>query len=265
MGEGGARCRSRDGKLLFGGDKGLIIFDPREVVKKNTHVPPVFFTALRVGDREVPLHQVFSQRDQAKEVGKMILRPGERMLALEFAALDFTAPEKNRYAFRLEEQREKWNDLGTQHRLTLTGLGAGTHTLRVKGSNNDGIWNETGVALQIIVLPHFWQTWWFKALCLLLLAGIVFAIIAVCRTISSLRKIAKPPNLDEIFNKYKISHREQEILHLVIQGKSNREMENELFISIPTVKRHLANIYEKIGVSSRLQLINFLQGRKPRY
>jgi len=265
MGEGFASCRSRDGKLLFGGDKGLVIFDPREVVKANTHVPPVFFIALHVGDREVPLHQVFSQRDQTKENGRVTLRPGDRVLAVEFAALDFSAPEKNRYAFRMEEQGEKWNDLGTRRQLTFSNLSVGSHTLRVKGSNNDGVWNETGVALQIVVLPHFWQTWWFKVLALLILAGIVLAIVAVCRTISSLRKIAKPPNLDEIFNKYKISHREQEILHLVIQGKSNREMENKLFISIPTVKRHLANIYEKIGVSSRLQLINFLQGRKPRY
>ncbi len=259
--------RRRDGQMLAGSGKykGVIVFDPREVTAINTHVPPLFFTALRVSDRDVPLHEVFSQRDQSKETGRVTLQPGDRVLAVEFAALDFSAPEKNRYAFRMEEQGDAWNDLGTRRQLTFSNLSVGSHTLRVKGSNNDGVWNETGVALQIVVLPHFWQTWWFKVLALLILAGIVLAIVAVCRTISSLRKIAKPPNLDEIFNKYKISHREQEILHLVIQGKSNREMENELFISIPTVKRHLANIYEKIGVSSRLQLINFLQGRKPRY
>jgi DNA-binding CsgD family transcriptional regulator len=225
----------------------------------------MYFSALRVGDREVPLHHVFSQRDQAEETGRVTMRPGERLLSVEFAALDFSAPEKNQYAFRIEEQGGKWNDLGTRRQITFSNLGVGEHTLRIKGSNNDGVWNEKGVALRIEVLPALWQTWWFKLLALFLLAGAAMLIYAVCRTIASLKKIAAPPNLDEIFNKHKISHREQEILHLVIQGKSNREMEDALFISLPTVKRHLANIYEKIGVSSRLQLINFLRGRTPHY
>ena len=258
-------ANGRDNKVLATGFQGAIIFDPREVVKTNTHVPPMYFSALRVGDREVPLHHVFSQCDQAKETGRVTMRPGERMLSVEFAALDFSAPEKNQYAFRIEEQGGKWNDLGTRRQITFSNLGVGEHTLRIKGSNNDGVWNEKGVALRIEVLPALWQTWWFKLLALFLLAGAALLIFAVCRTIASLKKIVAPPNLDEIFNKHKISHREQEILHLVIQGKSNREMEQMLYISLPTVKRHLANIYEKIGVSSRLQLINFLQGRKPRY
>jgi DNA-binding CsgD family transcriptional regulator len=187
------------------------------------------------------------------------------VLSVEFAALDFTAPEKNRYAFRMEGEAGEWTDLGTQHQVTFSGLAVGEHMMRIKGSNNDGIWNEAGVMLQIVILPHFWQTWWFRILMLLSVALIALAIVLVCRKIASLKKIAKPPNLEEIFKKFNISHREQEILNLVIQGRSNHDMENELFISVPTVKRHLANIYEKIGVSSRLQLINFLQGRKPRY
>jgi ligand-binding sensor domain-containing protein/DNA-binding CsgD family transcriptional regulator len=257
--------RCRDGRLLTGSYKGLLLFDPREVAKSNTHVPPIVFTALRIGNQSVPLNEVFIQRDQAKRPGRVVLQPGDRVLAVEFSALDFSAPEKNRYAFRLEEQGNGWNDLSTRHQITFSDLGVGEHILRVKGSNNDGVWNEAGVVLQIVVLPHFWQTWWFKLLALLLFAGIVLTAVWVCRTIASLKKIAAPPNLDEIFAKFKISPREQEILRLVIQGKSNREMEQALYISLPTVKRHLANIYEKIGVSSRLQLINFLQGRKPHY
>ncbi len=264
---GGVDCiiRCRDGRLLAGGYKGLLIFDPRAVAAVNDLVPPVVVTAINIGNRPLSLNQVFSQSDQAAKPGRVVLHPGAKMLNVEFAALDFSAPEKNRYAFRMEEQGNEWNDLGTQHQITFSGLGVGEHTLRIKGSNNDGVWNNIGVALQIIVLPRFWQTWWFKLLALLLAAGIALTIYAVCRTIASLKKIAAPPDLDEIFAKYNISHREREVLHLVILGKSNREMEDELFISLPTVKRHLANIYEKIGVSSRLQLINFLQGRKPRY
>ena len=75
----------------------------------------------------------------------------------------------------------------------------------------------------------------------------------------ALRRMAEPPNLDELCAKHQVSKREQEVLRLIIQGKSNREIENKLFISIPTVKRHLTNLFEKFGVHSRLQLINFLR------
>jgi len=264
---GGTDCiiRCRDGRLLAGGYKGIVLFDPQEVARVNSHVPPLIFTALRIDNRNVPLNQVFFQTKQPVEPGRVLLRPGNKVLSVEFSALDFTAPEKNRYAFRMEEQGDTWNDLGTQRQITFSNLGVGEHTLRIKGCNNDGIWNEPGVALRIEVLPTFWQTPWFKLLLMLALAALALGVAWVCRTIASLKKITALPNLDEVFAKHNISHREQEILHLVIQGKSNREMEEKLFISLPTVKRHLANIYEKIGVSSRLQLINFLQGRKPRY
>jgi DNA-binding CsgD family transcriptional regulator len=71
--------------------------------------------------------------------------------------------------------------------------------------------------------------------------------------------MAEPPNLDDICAKHDISKRELEVLRLVIQGKSNRDIDTALFISLPTVKRHLANIFEKFGVHNRLQLINYLR------
>lgn len=257
--------RCRDGRMVASGINGVLLFDPRAVVRKNAHVPPVLITSLRVDKRNLPLSEVFPRSDQAVQPGRLVLGPRDRVLAVEFAALDFSAPERNRYMFRMEEQGDEWNDLGNNRRLTFSSLGAGEHFLRIKGSNNDGVWNGNGVALRIVVLPHFWQTGWFKLLALLALAAAALAITRVCRTISSLKRIARPPNLEEIFSRHNISRREQEILNLVIQGKSNRDMEKELFISVPTVKRHLANIYGKVGVSSRLQLINFLQGRRPRY
>ncbi len=251
--------RGIDGKILCGGYQGATIFDPREVTAINTHMPPVVVTAVRVGNRPVPLHTVFSTRRQAEKPGRVVLRPTDRVLSVEFAALDFTAPEKNRYAFRMEGEAGEWNQLGTQRQVTFSGLAAGEHLLHVKGSNNDGVWNEAGIMLQIVVLPHFWQTWWFRLLVLLGLALLTMGLVHLRRRFVALRRMAEPPNLDEICGKHDISRREQEVLRLVIQGKSNRDIEKALFISIPTVKRHLANIFEKFGVHSRLQLINYLR------
>jgi len=221
-------------------------------------VPPVVVTALRAGNHPVPLHEVFSQRDQAKNPGQLILQPEENDLSVEFAALDFTAPEKNRYSYRMGEG-SSWIDLGTNHVLTFAHLPHGEYTLRIKGSNNDGVWNERGVLLQIVVLPHFWQTWWFRLLVLLGLALLAMGLVHLRRRFVALRRMAEPPNFDAICGKHDISKRELEVLRLVIQGKSNRDIEKALFISVPTVKRHLANIFEKFGVHSRLQLINFLR------
>jgi ligand-binding sensor domain-containing protein/DNA-binding CsgD family transcriptional regulator len=256
-----AACRGRDGKLLFGGYRGLTIFDPKLVSEINPHLPPMVFTALRIGNRSIPMNEVFSQHDQSKESGQVVLRPSDRVLSVEFAALDFTAPEKNRYAFRMEGETSEWNNLGTQHQVTFSGLGVGEHSMHIKGSNNASVWNEAGVLLQIVVLPQFWQTWWFRLLVLLGLALLAMGLVHLRRRFVALRRMAEPPNLDEICGKHDISKREQEVLRLVIQGKSNRDIENALFISIPTVKRHLANIFEKFGVHSRLQLIQFLRVR----
>jgi ligand-binding sensor domain-containing protein/DNA-binding CsgD family transcriptional regulator len=251
--------RGHGDNVICGGYKGVTIFDPEQVAEVNTHVPPMVVTALSVGNRTVPLNAAFSSCRQAEKPGRVVLGPTNRVLSVEFAALDFTAPEKNRYAFRMEGETRDWNDLGTQHQVTFSGLGAGEHLMHIKGSNNDGVWNEAGVMLQIVVLPYFWQTWWFKLLALLGLSLLAMGLVHLRRRFVALRRLAEPTNLDEICGKHDISKREQEVLRLVIQGKSNRDIENALFISIPTVKRHLANIFEKFGVHSRLQMINYLR------
>ncbi len=253
--------RGSDGKILCGGYQGATIFDPREVTAINTHVPPMVVTTVRVGNRPVPLHTVFSTRRQTAKPGRVVLQPTDNVLSVEFAALDFTAPEKNRYAFRMEGETSEWNQLGTQRQVTFSGLSVGEHMMRIKGSNNDGVWNEAGVMLRIVVLPHFWQTWWFRLLVLLGLSLLAMGLVHLRRRFVALRRMAEPPNLEDICGRHDVSRREQEVLRLVIQGKSNRDIENGLFISVPTVKRHLANIFEKIGVHSRLQLINFLRVR----
>jgi signal transduction histidine kinase len=82
----------------------------------------------------------------------------------EFAALSFAEPKKNHYAYALEGFDADWNEIGGKHEGRYTNLPGGEYTLRLKGANNDGIWNESGATLKVIVIPPFWQTWWFFAL-----------------------------------------------------------------------------------------------------
>ena len=94
------------------------------------------------------------------------------MVSFEFAALDYTAPEQNRYAYKLEGLDEGWIDLGTLRRATYTNLAPRRYVLRVRGSNNDGVWNENGIAVRLHVIPAPWKTWWAYLVYGIVLAGL---------------------------------------------------------------------------------------------
>jgi hypothetical protein len=85
--------------------------------------------------------------------------------------LNFTASHKNQYAYKLEGFDDQWREIGNQRSATFTNLDAGTYVFRVKASNNDGLWNETGTSLTIHILPPWWETIWFRASVFLLVVG----------------------------------------------------------------------------------------------
>ncbi len=167
----GAAFRSRRGEMFFGGQRGLNAFFSSDV-RSNPVPPPVVLTDLRV----------FYESVRAGEPGSLLAKPitvteeltlsyRQSVVTFEFAALNFLLPQKNRYAYKLEGLDDRWRDLGRQASVTFTSLAAGEYTLRVKASNNDGVWNETGRSLVIHVTPPWWKALWFRALALLLLAA----------------------------------------------------------------------------------------------
>ncbi len=100
----------------------------------------------------------------------------DNILNFEFAALNYRNSFRNQYAFKLEGFNENWIQLGTERRATFTNLGPGEYTLRVKGSNNDGVWNENGAALRLIITPPWWRTPWAYALYTALGLGLLYAV-----------------------------------------------------------------------------------------
>ncbi|MGH7596986.1 MAG: triple tyrosine motif-containing protein, partial [bacterium] len=95
---------------------------------------------------------------------EIVLSYKDEILTFEFAALSYRNTFKHQYAFKLERFNENWIQLGTERRATFTNLSPGEYTLRVKGSNNDGVWNENGAALRLIITPPWWRTPWAYAL-----------------------------------------------------------------------------------------------------
>lgn len=153
----GAHYRSRAGELFFGGVNGFNAFHP-DRIEGNTAVPAVVMTGLTLFNQPLAFDRPLF------DVGELEFRYDDHFLAFEFAALGFTAPERNRYRYRLEGLEEAWIELGTERRVTFASLTPGDYTLRVQGSNNDGVWNERGLALPLRITPPFWQTWWFRVL-----------------------------------------------------------------------------------------------------
>ena len=237
-----------DGTMYFGGANGFNAFNPADL-RKDPFVPPVVWTAFYRNNEEVKLPgTVLVRRD-------LPLTYKSGLVTLEFAALDFAAAELNSFAYRLEPRDNEWISIVPDHRVSLYDLEPGRYTLRVKASNPDGVWNEEGIAVEITLLPPFWKTWWFR---LIAAAGLLFGAALAFRV---WRKIKDSPSglggdLDGIIGSYDLTAREREILRFVLQGASNKDIEGKLFISASTVRNHIYNIYQKLGVRNRLELIN---------
>jgi signal transduction histidine kinase/ligand-binding sensor domain-containing protein/DNA-binding response OmpR family regulator len=156
----GAYYRSKSGELFFGGIKGLNYFYP-EKIKDNPHIPKIVLTKLKLGDHYVSiksdnsiLQKTFSETDT------LVLSYTDDVVTLEFAALDYSAPEKNQYAYKLKNFNSDWIYSGTNRTATYTNIPPGEYVFQVKGSNNDGVWNEEGISVMLIITPPWWSTWW---------------------------------------------------------------------------------------------------------
>lgn len=172
-----AAAKLSTGELIFGGMKGFNIFHPDSVVK-NPNLPPVYFTNLKIFNQEAQIRGKGSPLDAHISTMKEITLTHEQsVFSVEFAAVNFTRSENNQYAFILDGLENQWNYVGSDHKAAYSNLNPGTYKLRVKASNNDGIWNEEGASLVIHILPPWWKTWWAYAL--LLLIGILSILMIV--------------------------------------------------------------------------------------
>lgn len=158
----GAHTVGRSGRMYFGGENGAVAFHP-DSIRENTFVPPVVITTVRVLDQPFPFHSLHT------------LGYDQNSVSFEFVALDYTIPEKNQYAYMLEGIDADWIQVGTRRYAGYHHLHPGTYTFRVRGSNNDGVWNEQGASFSFSITPPFWQTWWF----LLLVLAVVVALLVL--------------------------------------------------------------------------------------
>jgi signal transduction histidine kinase len=163
----GSYHRSRRGEMFIGGINGLNAFFP-DSVRDNPYPPPVYLTSFRVFDKPIAL------ATPLPETREIVLPHDRNFFSVEFVALSYTSPQRNQYMYILEGLDEAWRDAGTRRYTTYTNLDPGSYTLRIRGSNNDGLWNMEGTMVSITIVPPYWKTWWFRILAVLGAGALLF-------------------------------------------------------------------------------------------
>lgn len=247
----GVFFKTRYGTMYFGGVNGYNRFDPKDV-RKNPFIPPVAWTGFYVHNEKHDLGQPLSSLKEIHLYSRM------GFITFEFAALCFINPEMNQFAFKLEGRDKEWTYTGPNRTISFPSLPKGEYILRAKAANPDGVWNEKGLSIPIKVIPPFWKTWWFTALALSVISLILLSWIRTRKKLKAAQTVKKE-NLEKVFNKYSITQREKEIIKMILGGASNKDIEDKLFISSSTVRNHIYNIYQKLGIQNRIELINLIK------
>jgi putative methionine-R-sulfoxide reductase with GAF domain len=155
---------------------GVNIFDPKEI-RDNETVPPIAITDFQIFNKAVPIGDNSILNQSINFTNEITLRYEQAVLSFQFSSLNFTFPEKNQFTYMLENFDADWNAIGSKRTATYTNLDPGEYVFRVKGSNNDNVWNEAGVSLKIRVLPPYWRTWWFYTLMALVAALLIYGFV----------------------------------------------------------------------------------------
>jgi signal transduction histidine kinase/ligand-binding sensor domain-containing protein len=165
-----ACCKSSDGEMFFGGMNGFNSFYP-DSIRDNPFIPEIVFTSF------YKTNQANKEYLDVENTGEVVLNYDDQTFTIEFAALEYTNPDKNRYAYMLKGVSGDWIETGNRRFVPFSNLPPGEYTFMVKGSNNDGVWNESGPSLKIIINPPWWRTSWAWTAYLIILAGAIMIFI----------------------------------------------------------------------------------------
>lgn len=165
--------KASNGKIYIGSVNGFNAFYPHRI-RPNAFVPPVVLTGLEIFNKEIPVSEDGVLTSSLNHLDELNLSYRDNVFSIRYAGLSYSIPEKNQYAYMLEGFDKSWNYVGTQNKATYTNLSVGTYTFRVRAANNDGVWNDTGTKLTIVIHPPFYLTAGFKTLYFILIGlGVV--------------------------------------------------------------------------------------------
>jgi serine phosphatase RsbU (regulator of sigma subunit) len=142
-------------------------------------VPKIVFTDFRILNESVKPGKNAPLKESIQTADVIELKPNQKDFRFEFSALHFVSPTQNTYAYKMEGYDDDWIDLGTQNYISFKSFPHGEYVLKVKAANCDGVWNEEGISIKVIIHPPFWATWWFRILVLLFIVGCIWVYIKI--------------------------------------------------------------------------------------
>jgi ligand-binding sensor domain-containing protein len=166
----GTFCRTREGTFIFGGVGGATEFHP-DSIRDSSYMPPVVLTGFNVFDRPAVLERSLPRTE------KIVLSHSDNYFSFEFASLDYSKPDRNRFQYILEGLDREWTNAGTRNFAGYTQVDPGSYTFKVMGTNGDGVWSDHVASIRIVITPPFWRTWWFITLVVLAASATVASII----------------------------------------------------------------------------------------
>jgi ligand-binding sensor domain-containing protein/signal transduction histidine kinase len=166
-----AAWRDHAGRLWFTTAKGAAWVQPDDI-KRNLNPPPVVIEEILVDGR----------REDVPESGTMDIPPGRHQIELHYAGLSLASPERVQFRYRLVNLDADWIQAGSRRTAQYSFLAPGKYRFEVIACNSDGVWNETGSSLALTIQPHFYETWWFRALAAMIILGSVAAIVRFAAT-----------------------------------------------------------------------------------
>ena len=162
----GAYAKGKSGYLYFGQLNGFKMFHPQEI-KDNQFIPPVWITGFKIFDQSISFDQPIPDLKEIR------LSHRQNFFTLDYVALNYSDSPKNQYAYQLEGVDPAWVNAGNRRSASYTNIAPGNYIFKVMGANNDGVWNEQGASVRLIITPPWWQTGWAYAFYALIMSFIV--------------------------------------------------------------------------------------------
>ncbi len=164
-----ASLLSSKGKIYFGNDKSLCVFNPNKV-KLSDYSPPVYITSVKYGNIKEDESLINNPSGDIK------LDFNQNDIRINFASLDYSNPNKNIYKYKLEGLENNWVPADNNNFVSYTNLSPGEYRFIVMGSNSNGVWSKNIAAINIIISPPFWLTWWFISLVIMFMIILIYII-----------------------------------------------------------------------------------------
>lgn len=240
--------RDDKGNLYFGTYNGLVTFSPKQI-GGNNKVPAVLFTGLKLFNQPVGIADETNLLQKDIGLTKQItFKADQNVFSIDFTALNFERPERNRYMYKLDGFDKNWNYVSIPT-ATYTNLTPGDYDFLVKGSNDDGLWNNTAASIHIVILPPLWKTWWAYLLYGLCFSGILFLVIRFFRRQARLER--------DLYYEHLNYERQQEVYQMKFDffTKVSHEIRTPLTLILAPVEKLIDATLDNTVISRQLTYV----------